>query len=150
MNTSPFSALTEAIIKEATAAGKAIIMFSDQVHALVRSIGCEARLNEIEERLEEEALAKANEEAAGEVIPFDVMLEKMEEFDRECRCITRQEAAMFWGEDAQLFNQKIAARQSEITRAMKNESARQAMKRRKLLHAEGHFPDSILLGGKAA
>jgi hypothetical protein len=148
MSTSPFSALTESITKEATAAGKAIFMFSDQVRAFVRSIGCEDRLKEIE-RMEEEALAKANEEAAGEVIPFDVMLEKMEEFDRECRCITRQEASMFWGEDAQLFSEKMAARQSEITRAMKNESARQAMKRRKLMHAEGHFPDSILLGGKA-
>lgn len=140
MNTSPFSALTEAITKEAASAGKAIIMFSDQVRAFVRSIGCEARLKEIE-RLEEEALAKANEEAAGEVIPFDVMLEKMEEFDRECRCITRQEASMFWDEAAQLFSEKMAARQNEITRAMENESARQAMKRRKLLHAEGHFPD---------
>ena len=149
MSTSTFSALTEAITKEATAAGKVIIMFSDQVRNLVREIGCEARLKEIE-RLEEEALAKANEEAAGEVIPFDVMLEKMEEFDRECRCITRQEASMFWSEGAQLFSEKMAARQSEITRAMKNESARQAMKRRKLLHAEGHFPDGILLGGKAA
>ncbi len=140
MNTSPFSALTEAITKEATAAGKAIMMFSDQVRNLIREIGQEARLKEIE-RLEAEALAQENAEASMEAVPFDVMLEKMEEFDRECRSITRQEAAMFWNEDAQIFSEKMAARQNEVVRAMENESTRQAMKRRKLLHDEGHFPD---------
>lgn len=149
MSTSPFSALTEAITKEATAAGKAIIMFSDQVRAFVRSIGCEDRLKEIE-RMEEEALAKANEEAAGEVVPFYVTMEKLKCLSEEIEPEDLHDASMFWDEDAQIFSEKLAVRQNEVARAMANESARQAMKRRKLLHAEGHFPDSILLGGKAA
>ena len=93
------------------------------------------------ERLEAEIQAMRNEADAEEIIPFDVMMEKLEAFDRETHDITKQEAVMFWGEDAQLFSEKMAARVSEATRAMENESARRAMKRRKLLHAEGHFPD---------
>lgn len=102
----------------------------------------ESRQREKElERLEAEIQAMRNEADAEEIIPFDVMLEKLEAFDRETHDITKEEAAMFWGEDAQLFSEKMAARVSEATRAMENESARRAMKRRKLLHSEGHFPD---------
>lgn len=134
MSASPLSMITESINKIRSAC-----TFSDKLIGYVKEIDDEARRRI--EQLEAEAMAKANEEANAEAIPFDVMLEKMEEFDRECRCITRQEAAMFWGEDAQIFSEKMAARQNEAARAMENESARQAMKRRKLMHAEGHFPD---------
>lgn len=138
MSTSPFYSLIEAIKKATTEIQEAARVICAGLCADAAVI--KETFKEIE-RLEAEALAKANEEATGEAIPFDVMLEKMEEFDRECRCITRQEAAMFWNEDAQIFSEKMAARQNEVVRAMENESARQAMKRRKLLHAEGHFPD---------
>ena len=82
------------------------------------------------ERMKAEIQAMRNEADAEEIIPFDVMLEKLEALDRETHDITKQEAAMFWGEDAQLFSEKMAARVSEATRAMENESARRAMKRR--------------------
>lgn len=139
MSTSSLSMITEAITNMRTALREVSCTFSDKLIMYVKEIDDEARRRI--EQMEDEAMAKANEEANAEAIPFDVMLEKMEEFDRECRCITRQEAAMFWGEDAQIFSEKMAARQNEVARAMANESARQAMKRRKLLHAEGHFPD---------
>ena len=83
------------------------------------------------------------EEAAGENVPFDVMLEKFEELGREACHDVLQEEAMHWGEDAQIFSEKMAARQSEVARAMENESARRVMKRRKLLHDEGSFPELV-------
>ncbi len=139
MSTSPFSTLSEAIKKVDAALSKVLCTICNDMSDRIREIK-DAHHKEIE-RLEAEALAQENAEASTEAVPFDVMLEKMEEFDRECRSITRQEAAMFWNEDAQIFSEKMAARQNEVVRAMENESARQAMKRRKLLHAEGHFPD---------
>ena len=86
------------------------------------------------------------EKSAGDDIPFDVMMEKLEECarcDREARRDELRQAAMFWGADAQLFSEKAAARQNEITRAMENESARRAMMRRKLLYSEGGFPEMV-------
>ena len=88
------------------------------------------------------------EKNTGDDIPFDVMLEKLKELDRKPDPDVLRQAAMFWGEDAQLFSEKMAARQNEVVRAMENESARQAMKRRKLLYSEGGFPDSIMPEGK--
>lgn len=139
MCTSPLSALSEAIKKLDAALTSSFCVILDGLSDKIKEIN-DARRKEIE-RLEAEALAKANEEANAEAIPFDVMLEKLEAFDQEIHSITKQDAAMFWGEDAQIFSEKMAARQSESARAMENESARQAMKRRKLMRAEGHFPD---------
>lgn len=148
MNTSPFSALSEAIKKVDSALSKACCTFCDSLCDYVREIE-DARRKEIE-RLEAEALERANEEYNKEAVPFDVMLEKLEAFEDDCHSITRQENAMFWDEDARLLELKVAARQREILRAMQDESARRAMKRRKMMHDEGHFPDSILLAGKQA
>ena len=140
MSASKLSALTEAITNVGYAIKAASCTFSDKLICYVKEIDAEARLKKIE-RLGAEAMARENEEANAESIPFDVLLETLEAFDQEIHSITKQEAAMFWGEDAQIFSEKVAARQSEAARAMENESARQAMKRRKLMHAEGHFPD---------
>lgn len=57
---------------------------------------------------------------------------------------------IFWRRAAAFARSQMAARAQAFARKMEHQKARQAMKRRKLLHAEGHFPDSILLGGKAA
>lgn len=56
--------------------------------------------------------------ALADAIPFDVLLERLKETES-----------------------KISARQREILRAVEAENARQAMKRRKLLHNEGSFPE---------
>lgn len=148
MNDSPLSV----ILESATKISAEICQLSCKV---LENLGAPAHvIAEARRRADEmaaaEALAKANEAAAMEATPFDVMLEKLAAFEREVRSITRQEAAMFWGEDARLLEQKVAARQREIIRAMEDESARQAMKRRKMMHDDGHFPDSILLAGKRA
>lgn len=89
---------------------------------------------EIEQQIEEA-------QAAVDVIPFDVMLEKLKELDERPDPEMLRMSAMFWGEDARIFNEKAAARQREILRAVEAENARQAMKRRKLLHNEGSFPE---------
>lgn len=101
-------------------------------------------------RLEAEAMALTNEDAAMEAVPFDVILEKLKAMDQEILPEIREQNAMFWDEDAWLLEQKVTARQREILRAMQDESARQAMKRRKMMHDEGHFPDGIRLEGKQA
>lgn len=93
------------------------------------------------ERQREEALEKANEEADLEIIPFDVMLEKLKELDARPDPEMLRMAAMFWDEDARLLEKKMAARHREILRAVEAENARQAMKRRKMLHDDGSFPE---------
>lgn len=55
-----------------------------------------------------------------------------------------------WRSASAFARSRMAAMAQAFARQMEHQKARQAMKRRKLLHAEGHFPDSILLGGKAA
>ena len=132
MSASPLSVLTDSIKDVART-------FCDSLCEYVREIE-DARRKEIE-RLEAEALERENAEAAVEAVPFDVLLEKLDAFKDECHSIIRHENAMFWGEDARIFNEKAAARQREILRAIQDENARQAMKRRKLLHNEGSFPE---------
>jgi hypothetical protein len=107
--------------------------------ALYESI-CKIRTFQDEDQAEiEQQIEEA--QAAVDVIPFDVMLEKLKEMDERPDPEMLRMSSMFWGEDARIFNEKAAARQREILRAMQDESARQAMKRRKLLHNEGSFPE---------
>ena len=46
-----------------------------------------------------------------------------------------------WRGAASLARKKMAARAQAFARQMENQKARQAMKRRKLKHADGSFPD---------
>lgn len=46
-----------------------------------------------------------------------------------------------WQNAAALARSRMAARAQAFARQMENQKARQAMKRRKLKHAEGSFPD---------
>lgn len=46
-----------------------------------------------------------------------------------------------WRRAAAFARSRMAARAQAFARQMEHQKARQAMKRRKLLHAEGHFPD---------
>lgn len=56
----------------------------------------------------------------------------------------------FWHRAAAFAHIKMTARAQAFARQMEHQKARQAMKRRKMMHAEGHFPDSIRLAGKQA
>lgn len=47
----------------------------------------------------------------------------------------------FWRSAAAYARKKMAARAQAYARQMENQKARQAMKRRKLKHADGSFPD---------
>ena len=139
MSTSPLSILAEALTNMRAALEAASCTFSDELIGYVKEIDDDARRRF--EQLEAEALEKANEEANAEAIPFDVMMEKLKDMGCEAEPEDLHDSTMFWSADAQIFSEKMASRQREAARAMENESARQAMKRRKLLHDEGSFPE---------
>lgn len=107
--------------------------------------------NNIMEHLSEElkealrALLAGIEEAAQKISKtFEEITDGMEaELDADMERI-------FWRRAAAFARSRMAARAQAFSRQMEHQKARQVMKRRKLLHAEGHFPDGILPGGKAA
>lgn len=104
-------------------------------------------LEHVSEELREavRALLAGIEEAAQKIVEL-----KEESFKREEEEDLNDGERIFWREAAAFARSRMAARAQAFARQMEHQKARQVMKRRKLLHAEGHFPDSILLGGKAA
>lgn len=98
--------------------------------------------NNIVEHLSEElkealrALLAGIEEAAQKISKtFEEITDEMEaELDADMERI-------FWRRAAAFARSQMAARAQAFARQMEHHKARQAMKRRKLLHAEGHFPD---------
>ena len=80
------------------------------------------------------ALLAGIEEAAQKIVELkEESFEKEEDLDDGER--------IFWREAAAFARSRMAARAQAFARQMEHQKARQAMKRRKLLHAEGHFPD---------
>lgn len=95
-------------------------------------------MEHISEELREAMLALIDEikEAAQKISKtFEEITNEMEaELDTAMERI-------FWRRAAAFARSKMAARAQAFARQMEHQKARQAMKRRKLLHAEGHFPD---------
>ena len=144
MSTSPFSALMEAIEKVCFDAP--ICQAIESFRKVIEDIN--ARRMEIE-RQEAEALelARANALAAGDTITLETLLDMIKETQDVCK---EEPAAInvniewerpFWRGAAALALKKAAARAQAFARQMEHQKARQVMKRRKLMHAEGRFPD---------
>ena len=79
-------------------------------------------------------LAQAEAEAQKISESFKEMIDEREADPDDCERI-------FWREAASFARSRMAARAQAFARQMEHQKARQVMKRRKLLHAEGRFPD---------
>lgn len=72
---------------------------------------------------------------------WEEMMKKFEEMAVDIDPDEWRQESMFWRAAAALTCSKAASRAQEFACRMQGEKARRTMKRRKLLHAEGHFPD---------
>lgn len=80
------------------------------------------------------------------IAEFDEAMKKIAEamktIKEECGGIDEMDdERRFWRAAAALTRSKAASRAQAFACRMAQEKARMAMKRRKLMHAEGHFPD---------
>lgn len=101
-----------------------------------------ARWNEISDSMIEALLAAFDEmkRRAEEVAAaFEKIMETCEEAAEKADYLEWERS--FWRGAAALARSRMAARAQAFARQMMQQKARQAMKRRKLKHADGSFPD---------
>lgn len=72
---------------------------------------------------------------------FKEKMAEMAEMAAEVEEDPNDEDRFFWREAAAFARSRMAARAQAFARQMEHQKARQAMKRRKLMHVDGSFPD---------
>ena len=144
MSNSPFSDLMEAIKKACF--DVQVCQAIESFHKVIAALN--AKREEIE-RQKAEALEREMATAldAGDTTTLITLLDMIKEAQDMCK---EEPPAIndnmewerpFWRGATALARSRMAARAQAFARKMEQEKARQAMKRRKLKHADGSFPD---------
>lgn len=104
-------------------------LWNEVSESLIEAVN--AFFDELKRKAEEAAAALEKIAALAEMNPEDAR-ERAEELAKE---------RSFWRGAAALARSRMAARAQAFARQMMQQKARQAMRRRKLKHADGSFPD---------